>query len=80
MTMPSSWELEQRKMWRTRNSDARNSFEGERSFSPPAFALTESDLPPTQGRISPAASDDTERGASIRHVHIFDPSLVDPSG
>lgn len=88
-----SSELEQaRKNWRQRNSDGRNTFEGERTQAPPAFDLEEHDLSLTtaqrpgtdplsddEDETDPgAASARAEDGAAIRHVHVYDESLEDP--
>lgn len=61
---------QQRKAWRQRNSDGRNTFEGERTQGPPGFTLTEYALPLTDSQRlgqpsdtlapNPADPDDTD--------------------
>jgi hypothetical protein len=58
---------DERKAWAQRNSDGRNTFEGEQSQPPPAFSLEEHELPASALRID----NPDEEGAAIRHVHVF---------
>jgi hypothetical protein len=67
----------QRKAWRQRNSDGRNTFEGEKTQSPPTWDYVEDTLPPTATTDSPDTTSGYDRRA-IREVHVFDPALVDP--
>lgn len=61
------------KAWRQRNSDGRNTFNGERTQDPPAFDLVESALPLGTVRITPDV--DGEQGHAVRHGHVFDEAL-----
>ena len=67
----------QRKAWAQRNSDGRNTFEGERTHSPPTFDSEDAALPPTPATDSPDTTSGYDRRA-IRQTHVFDPALVDP--
>jgi hypothetical protein len=80
--MTESDTREARKAWANRNSDQLYTFgdeEGaiERLYSPPAFDLVESDLPPTPHAITEPSDSGFERHA-IRHEHVWDPALSDP--
>lgn len=81
MTLSDDWAAA--KAWRGRNGDGFNTFEKEQTQAPPAFDLTEYDqdsaafagLSFPAGRITP--DDDGEQAHAIRHVHVYDPALVE---
>lgn len=65
------------KRWRRRNSDGRDTFEGEHTQFPPAFTLDEYPLP------KPDSERPTDRldpeGVAVRHTHVWDPNLAEPA-
>ena len=78
-TIPSMGRRERERAYKQRNSDGKNTFEGERTFAPPAFDLEEYPLPMTDAqRVADAAQEDdegadlTDRGTTIVHEHVYD--------
>lgn len=61
---------EQEKAWKQRNSDGRNTFEGERTQGPPAFDLDEYPLPMSEEQ-RPTDREEPE-GVTERHTHVYD--------
>ncbi|MBA2708264.1 MAG: hypothetical protein H0U59_10735 [Gemmatimonadaceae bacterium] len=60
---------EQEKNWKRRNSDFKNTFEGDITQATPAFTITESALPmSTTTRITDR--EDPE-GVAERHTHVY---------
>jgi hypothetical protein len=70
------------KAWRLRNSDGRHSWgdermseESKRIQAPPAFTLTDVELPP--GTVRLANPDDDNDGRAVRHTHAW--SVEEPA-
>ncbi len=64
------------KRWRRRNSNFRDTFELDLTQSPPAFDLVEYPLPVGTVRLGNPDPDE-EQAHAVRHVHVFDPALVE---
>ncbi len=67
------------KAWRLRNSDMAFTWEGDRLYSPPAIAQEQHDLPDAPHRLTTPDATSGYTARALRHVHIFDPALDDPS-
>lgn len=70
------------KAWARRNSDGYLSLGDEyghveRTQSPPGVTLTDAPLPP--GTVQLTNPDDATLGRAVRHVHTYDPGLVEPA-
>lgn len=70
------------KRWANRNADGKDSFGDEfgrdiQTHAPPSFTEEEHPLPP--GTVQWSTPDDSEEARSLRHVHVFDPDIVEPS-
>jgi hypothetical protein len=62
---------EREKAYKQRNSDGKNTFEGERSQAPPGFDRVEYPLPKLE---SERPTDRSVSGAAERHEHAYDPA------